>query len=205
MGRPGKVVQGTAQPQARRSDSRDSGNGRLDPVRWHRPGRVSLIRLAAVAILLVTAAVVSWSPTECTPPTGAAAVPPNPTAAASPSVRPDSDADPSARESNQNVHADATAGQAQVGGIPTDSVGVPIRLADPTALGLVRPGNRIDLLRVNNSNDSPTSVATDVLVLNVTDTSDPTTGGLLLALTRDEASQAVAAPDQGFAILIRPD
>jgi hypothetical protein len=97
--------------------------------------------------------------------------------------------------------------------VPAGSVGVPIRLADPSTLGLVRPGNRVDLLRVGGS--SP-PVATSALVLEVGDTGDPTTGSLLLALTRAEAEQVVAAqgsltqggasaPGPGFAVLIRPD
>jgi len=75
---------GTAIPKAHGSVSRDS-DGRLDPVRWHRPARGTLLRLAAAAALLVTAAVVSWSPAQsCAPRTGAAAIPPStrPSAAA---------------------------------------------------------------------------------------------------------------------------
>jgi hypothetical protein len=83
-------------------------------------------------------------------------------------------------------------------------VGVPIRLADPTALGLVRPGNRVDLLRLNDAGGRPTPVAGSALVLRVTGIDDPAAGGLLLALTPQEASQAVATSRQGFAILIRP-
>jgi sugar/nucleoside kinase (ribokinase family) len=87
--------------------------------------------------------------------------------------------------------------------VPKGSVGVPIRLADPTALSLVRPGNRVDLLRVD-ARRQPTAVAAAALVLNVTGAGDPTTGGLLLALTPAEAQQAVTGSDNGFAIVIRP-
>jgi hypothetical protein len=41
-------------------------------------------------------------------------------------------------------------------------------------------------------------------VLGVTGADDPTTGGLLLALTPVEAAKAVAQPGGGFAVLIRP-
>ena len=88
-------------------------------------------------------------------------------------------------------------------GIPPDTVGVPVRLTDPTALAVVKPGNRVDLLRVSADHDS-TPVASDVLVLDVTGTDDPVSGGLLLALSRNDAHRAVAAPGEGFAVLIRP-
>jgi hypothetical protein len=108
-------------------------------------------------------------------------------------------------------------------------VGVPIRLADPTALKLVRPanrglvqagdrgpgrpgnrgpgrpGNRIDLLRIDDANGRPTAVADGTLLLRVTNADDLATGSLLLALSPQEAGQAVAACRQGFAIAIRPD
>jgi len=86
--------------------------------------------------------------------------------------------------------------------VPPGSVGVPVRLADPTALSLVRPGNRVDLLRLGETGS--TAVAAAALVLRVTGAGDPTAGGLLLALSPAEAQHAVAGPGQGFAILIRP-
>jgi len=84
-------------------------------------------------------------------------------------------------------------------------VGVPVRLADPTALTLVRPGNRVDLLRLDDASGRSTAVATAALVLKVTGAADPTTGGLLLALAPPEAERAVSTAGNGFAILIRPD
>src|SRR3954451_11417576 len=83
MGRPGTAPDmAAALSPTRGSTRRDNGEGRLDPVRWRRPGRGTLLRLVAVATLLATAAVVSWSPPSvCTPRAGVAAVPP-PTAAA---------------------------------------------------------------------------------------------------------------------------
>lgn len=177
----------TAQPTAHGSARRIRGDGRLDPVRWHRPARGTLLRLAAVAVLLATAAAASWSPVRTTGTTGAtcadetgadetgAATPP-PAVAAPPSA--------------------ATTPSA----VPSGSVGVPVRLTDPTALSLVRPGNRVDLLRP----DDASTVATAALVLKVTGAGDPTAGGLLLALSPADAVRAVAAPGHGFAILIRP-
>jgi hypothetical protein len=70
-------------------------------------------------------------------------------------------------------------------------------------LSLVRPGNRVDLLRLDAS-DQATSVAAAALVLNVTGATDPTTGGLLLALTPAEAQRTVTNAAKGFAIVIRP-
>jgi hypothetical protein len=148
---------------------------RLDPVRWRHPSRGTLLRLAAVAVLLGTAAVISWSG----PPPKTCVSPPAPSAAASA----------------------ATSRKAPA--VPAGSVGVPVRLAEPTALTLVHPGDRIDLLRVEEGG-GPVAVAAAALVLGVTGADDPTTGGLLVALNPAEAQKAVAAPGQAFAILIRP-
>jgi hypothetical protein len=84
-------------------------------------------------------------------------------------------------------------------------VGVPVRLAEPTALTLVHPGDRVDLLRVDEVGGRTTSVAAGALVLSVTGADDPTAGGLLLALNPAEAQKAVVMPGHGFAVLIRPD
>ena len=78
-----------------------------------------------------------------------------------------------------------------------------MRLADPTALSLVRPGNRVDLLRLDAAHQA-TAVAAAALVLTVSGAGDPTTGGLLLALTPAEAQRAVTGSGDGFAIVIRP-
>jgi hypothetical protein len=152
-------------------------------VRWRRPGRGTLLRLAAVAVLLATAAAVLWSP---------------PTRSAQSCDQPASvGATPSRATAKPGASGTAPA-------VPDGTVGVPIRLADPTALGLVRPGNRVDLLRIDRAGGRPTAVAGAALVLRVTGADDPTTGGLLLALSPEEASQAVATSRQGFAIVIRP-
>ncbi|WP_307873138.1 hypothetical protein [Paractinoplanes ovalisporus] len=146
-------------------------------MRWRRPAPGTLLRLAAVAILLGFAVLAFRSPPPaCEPPTYT--VP-----ARSPSA--------SAPAEPQTV--------------PSGSVGVPVRLADPATLALVEAGNRIDLLRLDESDGSTTPVAESALVLQVTGSDDPTTGGLLLALAPDEAERAVAGPGQSFAVLIRPD
>jgi hypothetical protein len=81
---------------------------------------------------------------------------------------------------------------------------VPVRLAEPTALTLVRPGDRVDLFRVDGTARGTSAVAVGAPVLDVTGADDPTTGGLLLALRPGEAQSAVAGQGNGFAVLIRP-
>jgi hypothetical protein len=135
--------------------------------------------------LLITAAAVLWlKPTGCVP------------TEATPQT-----SEPSGRVSS----APAPVRSATARPIPPGSVGVPVRLADPTALTVVHPGNRVDLLRIDGERDRTTAVATAALVLEVTGAGDPVAGGLLLALAPDEAKQAIATSGRGFAIVIRPD
>jgi hypothetical protein len=82
---------------------------------------------------------------------------------------------------------------------------VPIRLAEPTALKLVRPGDHVDVFRVPGTDGDPQAIATAALVLGVTGADDPSVGGLLLALTPAEARRTVTTPGGGYAVLIRPD
>lgn len=155
---------------------------RLDPVRWRRPGRGTLLRLLVAAALLSTAAAVVWlQPATCVTPTTA--------------PRSSDTATPVVPSSGPAVTPRT---------IPAGSVGVPVRLADPTALTVVRPGNRVDLLRIDGDRDQTVAVASAALVLEVTGTDDPATGGLLLALGTDEAHRAVSGTGRGFAIVIRP-
>jgi hypothetical protein len=169
-------------------------------VRWRRPGRGMLLRLAAVAVLLATAAAVSWSPPQpCAPSAGARRTGGHTTVAAA-RVSAAASGAVAATPPDRSAAAAAPDGSRVM---PAGSVGVPVRLADPTALGLVRPGNRVDLLRLG-AGGGATTVAVAALVLDVTGASDPTAGGLLLALTPTEARQAVTTPERGFAIVIRP-
>ncbi|MCO8272506.1 hypothetical protein M1L60_18080 [Actinoplanes sp. TRM 88003] len=171
MGRTSKSRLGTALPAA---PEPTGGDGRLDPVRWRRPARGPLLRLAAVATLLGIAALTAWSPPPtCDPPAYTVSV----SGPASPPASPV---------------------------VPTGSMGVPVRLSDPAALALVAPGNRVDLLRHDEADGSTTPVAESALVLRVTAPDDPTTGGLLLALAPVDAPRAVAGPGQSFSVLIRP-
>ncbi|MEU4562015.1 hypothetical protein AB0F72_26825 [Actinoplanes sp. NPDC023936] len=166
----------TARKASARHDRAVRRGERLDPVRWRRPHRGSLARLVLAAVLLITSAAVLWYQPVARSPDATA--PPAPA--------------PSAQE--------GTAGTGRPG-IPAGKVGVPVRLADPTALTLVEPGQRVDLLRTG---DRSTLVASAALVLEVTGADDPGTGGLLLALDPGEADRALAGAGDGFAIVIRP-
>jgi hypothetical protein len=89
--------------------------------------------------------------------------------------------------------------------VPAGPVGVPVRLAEATALRLVHAGDRVDLIGVDPAGGSPRPVADDALVLGVTGADDPTVGGLLLALDPAEARRTVGAPEgTRFAVLIHP-
>lgn len=190
---------------------------RLDPVRWRRPGRGTLIRLVAVAALLGAAALIAWSgaPTCASPPTGRSAPEPSVPGQASPG-RPASNpaAGAPAAPNDRAPSGQAASGRAGSGSgdipagtrpaVPAGTVGVPVRLAEPTALVLVHPGDRVDLFRVDEAGDGATPVAAAAVVLDVTGADDLTPGGVLLALPRADAEKAVAAQGHGFAILIRP-
>ncbi|MEU8610284.1 hypothetical protein AB0C29_20060, partial [Actinoplanes sp. NPDC048791] len=89
--------------------------------------------------------------------------------------------------------------------VPPGSIGVPIRLAEPTALRLIHPGDHVDVFRLSGTGENPQAIATAALVLEVTGAEDPTSGGLLLALTPADARRAVTTPGGGYAVLIRPD
>jgi hypothetical protein len=85
---------------------------------------------------------------------------------------------------------------------PEGTVGLPVRLTEPTALTLVRVGDRVDLFR---SDDGAHPLATAVLVLGITGADDPLTGGLMLALDPDTARKALNHSAKGYAIVLRPD
>lgn len=181
---------------------RSSREPRLDPVRWRLPGRGALLRLAVVAALLATAAVVLWSrPQTCAEAPTAGCVS-DPAADGGHSAA-DPPGPPKPSQINP-VGTDLASIQARAA-VPSGTVGVPIRLAEPTALQLIRAGDHVDLFRLNDADEAPQPIATAALVLGVTGPEDPITGGLLLALTPAEAQQTVTKADHGYAILIRPD
>lgn len=101
--------------------------------------------------------------------------------------------------------------------LPAGAVGVPIRLAEPAALAVVRPGLRVDLLAVpataggTATSARPTLVAARALVLDVVGAGAVGTeaaGGasaLYLALQPDQAHRAISMPEgYRFAIMVRP-
>jgi len=186
---------------------RGRAEARLDPVRWRRPGRGSLIRLASITALLVTAVLILWSgPETCAPPPTPAAGSTAARSAAAASQNAIAHGQDSARPSpvDSGGRSEEAAGGSSRATVPAGTVGVAVRLAEPTALALIHPGDRVDLLRVGDDIHEPSAVAAAALVLSVTGADDPTTGGLLVALTPAEAATAVAQPGRGFAVLIRP-
>jgi hypothetical protein len=173
---------------------------RLDPVRWRRPGRGMLMRMGAVAALLLVGAAAAWSrPPVCASTPAATAAP---STAARALGRDAASAGPAA---TGTAAEPPTGGDRGVHPVPPGRIGVPVRLAEPTALALVHPGDRVDLLRVDGTGRGAGAVAVGAPVLDVTGADDPTTGGLLLALRPAEAESAVAGQGRGFAVLIRPD
>ena len=199
-----------------RPSSRGRAEARLDPIRWRRPGHGALIRLAAIAALLVTAALITWSVPQTCAPTATLAGSPSalrgPSASAGRTPGPSKGAAPRDQDPGQlgavdsgggEERADAAGGSGR-GAVPAGTVGVAVRLAEPTALALIHPGDRVDLLRAGDGSHGPSAVAAAALVLSVTGADDPTTGGLLVALTPAEAATAIADPGRGFAVLIRP-
>jgi Flp pilus assembly protein CpaB len=90
-------------------------------------------------------------------------------------------------------------GPGLLGGRPPDEVAMHVAVADPGAAGMVRPGDRVDLL-------SPTGnvLVRDVTVLAVPDTAEdspsglataPGSGaGLVVAVASDEAGRIASAP-----------
>jgi hypothetical protein len=83
--------------------------------------------------------------------------------------------------------------------VPAGLVGVPVRLADPAALAVVRPGDRIDLLA--ESGNGSTVYAARALVLDVAAADDGPV--LYLALPEAQArSVGAAAASAHFAVIV---
>ncbi|MGR6317077.1 flagellar biosynthesis protein FlgA [Micromonospora soli] len=167
-----------------------AGEGSLRPVRWRGlPRGGTLLRVGLVAVLLGLAAAVLSTPAGCPPP-GAAPAGPSP---ASPgpggSPRPDPGRSGAALP------------------LPSGSVGVPVRLAEPAALAVLRPGARVDLLVVpaggatgEASLLAPRALVLDVVGAGAVDGSS----ALYLALRPDQAQRAVGLPEGSrFAVVVR--
>ncbi|WFF08422.1 flagellar biosynthesis protein FlgA [Micromonospora sp. WMMD1076] len=154
------------------------GEATLRPVRWRGlPRRRTLLRVTLVAVLLGLAAAVLRTPPSCPPPR----VLPTASAAASPS--------------------------GGIRALPAGAVGVPIRLAEPAALAVLRPGARVDLLVVPaGGSPDPTLLAPRALVLDVVGATGAVDGSsaLYLALPPEQARRAVGLPEGSrFAVVVR--
>ncbi|MGC4804547.1 flagellar biosynthesis protein FlgA [Micromonospora sp. DT233] len=170
--------------------STGAGNESLRPVRRPRlPGRSTLLRVTLVAALLGLAAAVLRTPAGCPPPPVASGGPGPATSppAQGPGAGPGSPPTPLS--------------------LPDGAVGVPIRLAEPAALAVVRPGDRVDLLAVPAGGRAAEAdlLASRALVLDVLG-AGATDGAsaLYLALLPGQAQRAVGQPEGSrFAIVVR--
>ncbi|TYC23982.1 flagellar biosynthesis protein FlgA [Micromonospora sp. MP36] len=144
----------------------------------------TLLRVAVVAVLLGLAAAVLQTPAGCPPSTA----PAGPTPATSP-------ASPGPGQSTAALP------------LPSGSVGVPVRLAEPAALAVLRPGARVDLLVVPAGAAgkearllAPRALVLDVVGGGAVDGSS----ALYLALRPEQAQQAVGVPEGSrFAVVVR--
>ncbi|MEU0153415.1 flagellar biosynthesis protein FlgA [Micromonospora fulviviridis] len=168
------------------------GDASLRPVRWRGlPRGRTLLRVALVAVLLGLAAAVLKTPGGC-PPGALPAVAPTPTGGA------------------------PAGGGVPLGGdrraaalpLPAGAVGVLIRLAEPAALAVLRPGARVDLLVVpaGGAAGAATLLAPRALVLDVVGAAGAVDGSsaLYLALRPEQAQRAVGLPEGSrFAVVVR--
>ncbi|XTZ14020.1 flagellar biosynthesis protein FlgA [Micromonospora echinospora] len=176
---------------------RTVGERSLRPVRFPaRPGAGPLLRAGLVATLLGLAALVLHVPPGCDPAPGTA---PRATASTPTGPAPD-DAPP--------VVADAGTGDRTGGAIPLPggTVGVPVRLAEPAALAVVRPGSRVDLLALPAAGPATTVLlASRALVLDVVGAGHlDGSSALYLALAPPQAERVVGQPEGSrFAVIVR--
>ncbi|MBE1486870.1 flagellar biosynthesis protein FlgA [Plantactinospora soyae] len=182
-------------------------DGTLAPSRWPvRPSGGSALRWALVAALLTLALGLLYlrQPSSCPDPTGA-----GPAAGRSSTASPAGTTATPGPGSSGNP-PDSSAAPLPV---PAGAVGVPIRLAEPAALTVARPGVRVDLLAVPGSGDRtartprPTVLAARALVLDVLESApdQDAASAIYLALSPDQAHRAVGMPEPTrFAIIVRP-
>ncbi|MEV0155302.1 flagellar biosynthesis protein FlgA [Micromonospora sp. NPDC050686] len=167
------------------------GADSLRPVRRPRlPRGGTLLRITLVAALLGLAAAVLRTPAGC------------PTAPARPGARPVAPA--------TTAGGPAAVPQPSPGGalpLPPGAVGVPVRLAEPAALAVLRPGARVDLLVVPAGGRTAEAVlvAADARVLDVVGAGAADgSSALYLALTPEQARRAVGQPEGSrFAVVVR--
>ncbi|MEU4570545.1 flagellar biosynthesis protein FlgA [Micromonospora sp. NPDC023956] len=180
---------------------RTVGERSLRPVRWPgRPGAGPLLRAGLVVTLLGLAATVLYAPPGCGPapgaaPTGTTSTPTGPAPSPAPTGSP-------------AVTADGAVGDRTGGALPLPggTVGVPVRLAEPAALAVVRPGSRVDLLALPATGPGTTVLlASRALVLAVVGAGElDGSSALYLALPPPQAERVVGQPEGSrFAVLVR--
>ncbi|MFC4148521.1 flagellar biosynthesis protein FlgA [Micromonospora mangrovi] len=172
-----------------------ANEGSLRPVRWRGlPRRGTLLRVALVAMLLGLAAAILQSPGDCRP----GSAPDAPAVSAVPGT---------ARNRDGN-RADGASARPPGNGalpLPSGSVGVPVRLAEPAALAVLRPGARVDLLVVPGASAEATLLASRALVLDVVGgNAVDGSSALYLALPPEQAQRTVGMPEGSrFAVVVR--
>lgn len=204
----------------RRGSGRRTGET-LRPVRTFLPRRGALLRTALVAILLAMAAGLLWLPDPGRPP-GAATTTPAPGSPpggapagvdAGVDLLPGGNAtpvtDPPYGATPSYGSAPSYGSDPSAPAPPAGTVGVPVRMAEPAVLAVVRPGARVDLMLVPAPESGPPSapnlLASAALVLDVLDPGRVDgAGALYLALAPEQARRvALAPPDARFVALIR--
>lgn len=200
-----------------------AGDGSLRPVRWGGlPRGGTLLRVALVAALLGLAATLLTTPDGCPPPApGRRGAAPSGTAAgAAPpgGVAPGGAAPGGRSPASRLPEADPAGGGAPGAGrpgaalpLPSGSVGVPVRLAEPAALAVLHPGSRVDLLVVpagaaTGAAGAAILLASRALVLDVVGAAGAAEGSsaLYLALQPEQAQRAVGVPEGSrFAVVVR--
>lgn len=198
---------------------RFAGEPELRPPRLRLTGRVGLARGAAVAALLAAAAGTLYvgAPARCpgSAPAASAPDPRSPSAATAASTA-------AGRPATVSATADPLTAVGPVDGpplagpptgdrlgsgsgraaLPSGTVGVGVTLADPAVLGLLRAGDRVDLLAVP-ATGAPATLAENATVL-VTPT-DAGAAALQLAVRPGPARAVLAQPATArFAVLVRP-
>lgn len=172
-----------------------TGEGSLQPVRWRGlPRGATLLRVAVVAMLLGLAAAVLQIPAGCPP--GEAPVGTGPGGTG-----------PGGRSPGAGPATPAPGPRGSALPLPSGSVGVPVRLAEPAALAVLRPGARVDLLVVpaGEAAGEATLLAPRALVLDVVGAGAVDgSSALYLALRPEQAQQAVGVPEGSrFAVVVR--
>jgi hypothetical protein len=169
---------------------------RLDPVRWPGAARRGAVgRAFAVAVLLVVAAGVLYAggPAATCPARPAGPAPGDPAATRAPGGV-------GVPEAGEPASGDAgPRGRLE---LPAGTVGVAVTPADPAILGMLRPGDRVDVLSVAPGGDTSTLAAA---ALVVAPGREPAGGALYLALPPEQARRIIGLPATArLAVLSRP-